>query len=98
MTTGKDADKLQTFISNPTLSNKDKIKGLEQLIGNKSDEITKNLFEVLAENGRLGDAQKVIGEFERLMAAYRGEVEVTITSAAVSKRSEGNTTQVCESY
>ncbi|PWN19110.1 putative ATP5-F1F0-ATPase complex, OSCP subunit [Microstroma glucosiphilum] len=78
----KDAAKLQTFISNPTLSNKDKVAGLEQLIGNKSDTITRNLFEVLAENGRLGDAEKVVEEFFRLMAAHRGEVEVTITSAA----------------
>lgn len=80
----KDAAKLQTFISNPTLSNKDKVAGLEQLIGSKSDTITRNLFEVLAENGRLGDAEKVVEEFFRLMAAHRGEVEVTITSAAVS--------------
>lgn len=81
MTSGKDAARLQTFISNPTLSNKDKVSGLEQLIGSKSDDITRNLFEVLAENGRLGDAERVIEEFARLMAAHRGEVEVTITSA-----------------
>ncbi|CAO1615235.1 unnamed protein product [Parajaminaea phylloscopi] len=81
LSSGKDAAKLQTFISNPTLSNKDKVAGLEQLVGSKSDEITRNLFEVLAENGRLGDAERVVEEFSRLMAAHRGEVEVTITSA-----------------
>lgn len=57
------------------------VSGLEQLIGNKSDEITRNLFQVLAENGRLHDAERVVEEFTRLMAAHRGEVEVTITSA-----------------
>ena len=45
-----------------------------------------NLFQVLAENGRLGDTEKVIEGFLSLMTAYRGEVEVTVTSAAVSIR------------
>ncbi|CAO1633307.1 unnamed protein product [Sympodiomycopsis kandeliae] len=90
LTSGKDSQKLQTFISNPTLSNKDKIAGLEQLTGSKSDEITRNLFQVLAENGRLQDAEKVVLEFERLMAAYRGEVEVVITSAAPLEKSHAS--------
>lgn len=82
LTSGKDASQLQTFITNPTLSNQDKVKGLEQLVGKSSDETTRNFFQVLAENGRLGDAERVAEEFARLMAAHRGEVEVTITSAA----------------
>lgn len=82
LTTGKDAAKLRDFIVNPTLSNSQKVAGIEQLIGAKTDDITKNLFQVLAENGRLGEADKVVEEFGRLMAAYRGEVEVTIVSAA----------------
>lgn len=40
-----------------------------------------NLFTVLAENGRLGETEKVIQGFQDLMTAYRGEVEVTVTSA-----------------
>lgn len=84
----KDSAKLLSFISNPTLSIKDKVAGLDQLVGSKSDAISRNLFEVLAENGRLGDASKVVEEFARLMAAHRGEVEVTITSATVSGASE----------
>jgi F-type H+-transporting ATPase subunit O len=39
------------------------------------------LFGVLAENGRLQDTEKVIQGFLELMTAYRGEVEVTVTSA-----------------
>lgn len=44
----------------------------------------RNLFQVLAENGRLADAPKVIEGFQELMSAYRGEVEVIVTSAQVS--------------
>ncbi|KAN0064477.1 ATP synthase F0 subcomplex subunit OSCP atp5 [Thecaphora frezii] len=79
-----DGAKLQTFISNPTLSTAERTKGLEQLLTtgkNKADQITHNLFQVLAENGRLQDTEKVIEGFEELMTAYRGEVEVIVTSA-----------------
>ncbi|EPQ29279.1 uncharacterized protein PFL1_03034 [Pseudozyma flocculosa PF-1] len=76
--------KLQTFISNPTLGTAERTKGLEQLLSSgkgKADQITHNLFQVLAENGRLQDTEKVIDGFEELMTAYRGEVEVIVTSA-----------------
>jgi hypothetical protein len=44
----------------------------------------RNLFDVLAAHGRLGQAEKVIDGFLQLMGAHRGEVEVIVTSAAVS--------------
>lgn len=40
----------------------------------------------MAENGRLGDTEKVIDGFKQLMSAHRGEVEVTVTTAAVSSK------------
>nr|CDI53084.1 probable ATP5-F1F0-ATPase complex, OSCP subunit [Melanopsichium pennsylvanicum 4] len=46
-----------------------------------------NLFTVLAENGRLGQTEKVIEGFQELMTAYRGEVEVTVTSATALDKS-----------
>lgn len=42
----------------------------------------KNLFEVLSENGRLGETQGVIEGFNELVASHKGEVTVTITSAS----------------
>ena len=51
---------------------------------------SRNLFTVLAENGRLASADKVIEGFMQLMSAYRGEVEVTITTATVSHSSSGS--------
>ncbi|KAH9935454.1 ATP synthase delta subunit-domain-containing protein, partial [Fomitopsis serialis] len=45
-------------------------------------DITKNLFVVLSENGRLAEAQGVIEGFHELVSKHRGELTVTITSAA----------------
>merc|ERR1712216_54548 len=39
-----------------------------------------NLFALLAENGRLADAQAVADDFEKLVLAGKGAVEVTVTS------------------
>ena len=46
----------------------------------------RNLFGALAEHGRLGETERVIDGFLELMSAHRGEVEVVVTSAAVSLR------------
>ncbi|KAF8554703.1 OSCP, subunit 5 of the stator stalk of mitochondrial F1F0 ATP synthase [Imleria badia] len=80
---------LNTFISNPTLSAKDRVTGLASLYakaeGPKKEpvsDVTKNLFAVLSENGRLNETQNVIQGFNELVAKYKGELEVTVTSAA----------------
>jgi len=77
-----------TFISNPTLSRADRAKGLAalfaQLEGGKKDsvsEVTKNLLSVLSENGRLGETQDVIVNYNELLSQYKGELTVTVTSA-----------------
>ncbi|KAM0748887.1 F1 complex, OSCP/delta subunit of ATPase [Meredithblackwellia eburnea MCA 4105] len=76
---------VQEFLSNPVLSSKDRAAGIESLLkkGSKGtpSEITKNLFEVLADNGRLYESEKVIADFFEILSAHRGEVKVVITSA-----------------
>ncbi|CCM03595.1 uncharacterized protein FIBRA_05733 [Fibroporia radiculosa] len=87
----KASPELSTFVSNPTLSVKDRYAGLAALYaaaegtGAKKEpvsEVTKNLFVVLSDNGRLGEAQGVIEGFNELVAQHKGELTVTITSAA----------------
>ncbi|EJF60799.1 hypothetical protein DICSQDRAFT_181063 [Dichomitus squalens LYAD-421 SS1] len=77
---------LSSFIHNPTLSTKDRSAGLPALYAAAGKEgvsdITKNLFIVLSENGRLVETEGVIEGFNELVANYRGELNVTITSAA----------------
>ena len=42
----------------------------------------KNFLDTLAANNRLGVLEGVVEKFGTLMSAYRGEVELTVTSAA----------------
>ncbi|RPD56795.1 hypothetical protein L226DRAFT_469097 [Lentinus tigrinus ALCF2SS1-7] len=81
----KATPELGTFIHNPTLSTKDRSAGLPAIYaaaGKDVSDITKNLFVVLSENGRLVETEGVIEGFNELVANYKGELNVTITSAA----------------
>lgn len=87
---------LGAFVENPLLSAKERSSGLEALFaaatgaGPKSgakaaepvSEVTRNLFVVLSENGRLAEAPAVIEGFNELVAKYKGELEIVVTSAA----------------
>jgi len=77
---------IQDFLANPILSSKDRSAGIDSLLAKASpkggpSEVTKNFFEVLAANGRLYDASKVIADFLEITSAHRGEVKVIITTA-----------------
>jgi len=94
----RDIPEINAFVHNPTLSAKDRTTGLSSLFtkleattgvglgaGAKKEpvsDITKNLLSVLSENGRLGETQSVIEGFNELVAQYRGELSVVVTSAA----------------
>ena len=84
-----ESPELNAFVSNPTLSAKDRAAGLNALYAKAEgprkepvSDVTKNLFAVLSENGRLNETHGVIQGFNELVAKHRGELEVTVTSAA----------------
>lgn len=79
--------KLAKILTAPTLSVDDKkqiIAELQKQIGPGGGEVVKNFLNTLAENNRLGVLAPVAEKFMALMSAHKGEVELTVTSAAVS--------------
>jgi F-type H+-transporting ATPase subunit O len=89
----KDQPDVTSFILNPTLSANDRKVGLKTLFsklesGKKEpvSDITKNLLGVLSENGRLGETADVISGFNELVAKYKGELTVVVTSATPLSR------------
>ncbi len=81
---------IKAFVTNPTLSVKDRNAGLPTLYaraegtGAKKEaltDITKNLFGLLSENGRLAETAGVIEGFNELVAKRKGELKITVTSA-----------------
>src|SRR5436305_56005 len=56
---------------------------LKHVGGTDKQNTIKNFLNALAENNRLGVLPGVCEKFEKLMSAYHGEVELTVTSASV---------------
>lgn len=52
-----------------------------------SQKITTNLLDLLSSNGRLTTTSEVVREFSRLVKHYKGEVEITVTSAEALDKS-----------
>ncbi|USP81184.1 ATP synthase subunit 5, mitochondrial [Curvularia clavata] len=81
----KDA-KLTEILHAPSLTAADKQQIVQELQkhlgGADKDGIVKNLLATLAENNRLGALKGIVEKFGVLMGAHRGEVELTVTSAA----------------
>jgi len=78
--------KLPVILHAPTLSASDKsqiIAELEKHTGGADKGGTlKNFLNTLAENNRLGILEGVCDKFGTLMSAYKGEIEMLVTSAA----------------
>lgn len=88
-TTLASTPELNEVITNPTLKPEDRQIVLNSLFAKSQgsakaapvSDITKNLFTVLADNGRLAEAPGVIEGFNELFSEYKGELNIVITSA-----------------
>ncbi|KAL8926309.1 MAG: hypothetical protein Q9208_003031 [Pyrenodesmia sp. 3 TL-2023] len=78
--------KLSGILTAPTLSPGDKSQIVQELQrhmgGVDKGETVKNFLKTLADNNRLGILQGVCEKFATLMGAARGEMDLTVTSAA----------------
>ena len=76
--------RLADFLADPSIKKSLKADGLTGACDKlKMNELSKNLFLALAENGRFNLAASVAAAFSTIMAAHRGEVVCEITTAKV---------------
>jgi len=80
--------RLQSILQAPSLTAEDKASIVSELqkhasVSDKAAaETIKHFFDTLAENNRLSVLEGVSEKFATLMSAHKGEIELTITSAA----------------
>lgn len=80
----KQDKKLAEFLADPSIKKGLKADGLAAACDKlKMNELSKNLFLAMAENGRFNEAAGVAAAFNTIMAAHRGEVVCEIISAKV---------------
>merc|ERR1711893_415865 len=78
----KKDQRLADFLADPSIKRGLKAQGLASACDKlKMNELSKNLFLALAENGRFCVAEAVVNSFSTIMAAHRGEVVCEVTTA-----------------
>ena len=76
----RDVPELRAVLTNPQVDRRAKAAALESLLA-EGDELVRNFLRLLAEKGRIGELDEVQVEFERLVAAAEGQLDVELTTA-----------------
>src|SRR5438552_10501829 len=75
-----DVPELRAVLENPQVDRRAKAEALESLLAD-GDKLLRNFLRLLAEKGRVGELAEVHREFERLVAAAEGQLDVELTTA-----------------
>jgi F-type H+-transporting ATPase subunit delta len=72
---------LDALLANPETDSQVKADVLERVLG-QADELTRNFVRLLVEKGRAAEVREVAAEFEVLVAAREGVLDVELTTAS----------------
>jgi F-type H+-transporting ATPase subunit O len=76
------SEAVQQLLTNPSIPKNSKQDAIGALMEkSKFADSTKNFFKVLAENGRLAELEGIMGKFDELQRAAKGEVHAQVTVA-----------------
>jgi F-type H+-transporting ATPase subunit delta len=75
-----DVPELRAVLTNPQVDRRAKASALDSLLAD-GDPLVRNFLRLLAEKGRIGELDEVHREFERLVAAAEGQLDVELTTA-----------------
>jgi F-type H+-transporting ATPase subunit delta len=76
----REVPELNALLENPELDPRAKADALEELLGD-SEELVRNFLLLLIEKGRVAQLDEVYREFEELVAAEEGRLDVELTTA-----------------
>jgi F-type H+-transporting ATPase subunit delta len=76
----RDVAELRGLLRNPRIDPRTRERALEAVLGD-ADELVRNFVLVLAEKGRSAEIEEIHREFERLVAAEEGRLNVELTTA-----------------
>jgi F-type H+-transporting ATPase subunit delta len=85
-----DVPELRAVLANPRVDRRAKAGALEGILAD-GNELLRNFLRLLAEKGRIGELDEVQREFERLVAAAEGQLDVELTTAYELSEDESGT-------
>ncbi len=75
-----DVPELDALLTNPETDSRVKADVLERVLGD-ADELVRNFVRLLVEKGRAAELREIAAEFEALVAAREGVLDVELTTA-----------------
>jgi F-type H+-transporting ATPase subunit delta len=85
----REVPELRTVLRNPELDPDTKSGLVAELVG-ESEELLRNFLRLAAEKGRIGEIEESAREFDRLLAAEEGRLDVELTTAFQLSDSEAS--------
>ena len=76
----REVPELRALLRDPQLDPRAKVSALEEILGD-ADELVRNFLLVLTERGRAGQLEEIQREFEQLVAAETGRLDLELTTA-----------------
>jgi F-type H+-transporting ATPase subunit delta len=76
----REVPELRSLLVNPEVDSRVKADALGEVLAG-ANEVVRNFLLLLAEKGRVGQLEEITREFERLVAAEEGRLEVELTTA-----------------
>jgi F-type H+-transporting ATPase subunit delta len=76
----REVPELRSLLVNPEVDSRLKADALADLLGGAED-VVRNFIRLLAEKGRVAQLEEIAREFDRLVAAEEGRLEVELTTA-----------------
>jgi F-type H+-transporting ATPase subunit delta len=71
---------LRTLLENPEVESRQKVKALREILGD-ADELVRNFLLLVVEKGRAQELAEIVSEFDALVAAKEGILDVELTTA-----------------
>lgn len=79
-----DSKDFSAFVNDPSVPRNAKVDGVHAVLGKMgASDITKNFVNLLCDNNRLEELQKIVEKFGDISAEQRGQVKAIVTTAEV---------------
>lgn len=84
-----DSKEFSAFVSDPSIPTETRFTGLNAVLSKMgASEITKRFVDIVVENNRAGEFQKILDKFSDIVSDQKGQIKAVITTAEGLSRTE----------
>lgn len=90
-----DSKEFRNFVLDPSVPSETRVEGLNAILGKMgASDVTKRFVDVVVENNRIDELDRILEKFGDIAAEQKGQVKAVVTTAQGLERSEVEQIQV----